>query len=278
MSIDYGYLIQNLGPVNNRFREYEGVHKIVALWEMGDILIQGTGDGSLDHVLWEINKRSFITRDVLRYASIVRHEWKSRQEVERLFSNVKKYSLFREALPFLKGNRQGIDEATYREVIARIGSGQVSEVKVYLQGLKERYIGRSNKKGVSLTKVAVTSDGIVRFMTELLKKVMSPAFSVNQIHVNAGDESLRLMSLTFYGLVADQPLPVLSEELEGHNWREFAVMLNSLTSASREEKSALRKLIGVQTLMEWTDLFNALRTDQDFTEWRVRSNYKMKVR
>lgn len=278
MTIDYGSLIQQLGPVNNRFREAEGVEKIVALWLMGDIIFKGTGSGSLDKVFWEINKRSFITRDVLRYASIVRNEWGTEADITEKFASVKKFSLFREALPFLKGDRQGIDEETFTKVMQVISTDNLSDAKEYLSKLKEQYIGRTSKKGVSKTKVASDSQIINNFVKDLIIRVLENESLTGILRNELGDELLQKVSQTFYGLATERSVPQINVPSDSKEWHNFVEALVNISNGNREEKSAYRKLTGALNLMEWADFFNALRLESDYNEWKQRSKIAIKVR
>lgn len=274
MNINYGKLIQNLGPVNNRFRDSEGYQKILALWEIGDILLSEIRMFPTDKVLWEINQRSFITRDVLRYGLIVRKEWKEKKEIEILFQNVKRFSLFREALPFLKGDRKGIDEKTFNKILKMIEKNQVSEVKIYIQNLKRKHIGRKNKKGVSKIKVTPNTKVVILFMDELLTKVNENTTFADEIRKHNRNNLFILISQAFYGLATDRGVPFINS-LNDKKWNEFIMVLNEVAGGSREEKSAFRKLIGPLRLMEWADFFNAMCSQDDFVEWQARSKFQL---
>src|SRR2546423_15688658 len=115
-NVDFGALIEQLGPLNNRWRRSPPSEKVLTLWAMGEVLLMAHPNPS-DSLLWEIQKRSYIPRVVLRYALIVRRSWPNRQDLEALVTDLRSYTVFREALPFLKGKREGIDDATYLRVL-----------------------------------------------------------------------------------------------------------------------------------------------------------------
>src|SRR5262249_54810360 len=105
-----------LGPLNNRWSAGEPSEKVLTLWKMGDTLLKSVPEPS-DSLLWEIQKRSYITRNLLRYALIIRRSWEYQNNLQRLGQGVRHYAVFREALPFLKSKREGIDEVTYNKVV-----------------------------------------------------------------------------------------------------------------------------------------------------------------
>jgi hypothetical protein len=130
-----GKPIDRLGPINNKCRQSDGVEKVESLWDLGDALLASVA-GADDALLREINDRSYITRDLLRYGLIIRRGWSQRADLRRQFPKLRHYVLFREALPFLKGDRCGIDDNTHREILRRLNEDSPSETKAFLKDLK----------------------------------------------------------------------------------------------------------------------------------------------
>ncbi|MCH7987835.1 MAG: hypothetical protein IID46_01655, partial [Planctomycetes bacterium] len=95
-----GELIDRLGPINNKCRSAEGIDKVELLWELGDALLDFAPQAD-DQLLREIHARSYITRDIMRYGLIIRRGWLKREDLRGRFPRLSRYSLFREALPFL---------------------------------------------------------------------------------------------------------------------------------------------------------------------------------
>ena len=107
---------------------------------MGDAVLTAFPDAD-DAVLWGVTRRSYMTRDFLRYALIIRRGWGERSALRRTFPRLAHYTLFREALPLLKGDRSGVDEEVYQDVVRRLNCGPLAETKVHLQALKAKAIG-----------------------------------------------------------------------------------------------------------------------------------------
>jgi hypothetical protein len=117
-----GNLIDKLGPINNACRNAVGIEKVELLWDLGHTLLRIAPDAD-DKLLWAINERSYITRNLLRYALIIRRSWPERIVLRQTFPRLSHYSLFREALPFLKGDRCGISDDEYRSIVGRLNDG-----------------------------------------------------------------------------------------------------------------------------------------------------------
>jgi hypothetical protein len=139
-------LVERLGPINTQCRAAEGVEKVELLWHLGDALLK-IAPGANDHLLRAIHEHSYITRDILRYGLIIRRGWNSRADLRKQFPTLSRYSLFREALPFLKGDRCGIDDKLFASMVEHLNNAGTTTAKEFLKKLKEERIGRQHKKG-----------------------------------------------------------------------------------------------------------------------------------
>ncbi|MCI0525272.1 MAG: hypothetical protein L0Y75_08435, partial [Acidobacteria bacterium] len=82
-SVNLGGLIEQLGPLNNHWRDCSQADKVLTLWDMGEVLLRSSPNPS-DALLWEIQGRSYLTRNLLRYALIVRRSWEDCNRLEEL--------------------------------------------------------------------------------------------------------------------------------------------------------------------------------------------------
>lgn len=263
---DIATLIERLGPLNNRWRDAEPRAKVSTIWEMGDVLLGATGKPS-DSLLWEIQRRSYITRNLLRYALIIRRSWEDRRELEKLVADLKNYTVFREALPFLKDEREGIDEAAYMRVVACLSDTNSREALEYLKRLKANQIGRRHKKGAS---VAAVRDVAVSFDTALARleaEVSSEAFTTS-----SPDDLLMNLSRIAIAIASNDALEKLSLNTIDADGSLHTIAENLIVAARGGQASAtaFRKVVGAERLMQAADLLNSMRSGVSLTEWRRR--------
>lgn len=272
-----GELIEAIGPLNNRFRQVEGFERIDTLWEVGDVL-QRADSGPLDDLLWQIQEKSFITRDVLRYASIIRRSWPDRAELRRLFGQVTSYSLFREALPLLKGDREGITEDTYRRVIAEISGSDTAGAKRYVQTIKHKHIGRQHRKGVSRAKVNDDVQAVLAYKVTLECGLATNPEDVAADLQNHYGANLGLMGKVLYALASEGTVPpeAVQTLLENTSHPLVSPMLAAATSG-RDERSAFVKAVSASLLMDLADLFVAAKSKDAFSQWKRRSHISLRV-
>ena len=273
-SPNLGSLIEQLGPLNNQWRDAEPPAKVLTLWIVGDVLLKAVPKPS-DSLLWEIQKRSYITRNLLRYALIIRRSWENRQALEKLVANLRNYTVFREALPFLKGDREGIDDATYQRVVACLSGTNSRQAIEYLKQLKANQIGRKHKKGVGVTAVR---DSAVNFNTALAQLETEVASGANI--TSASDELLMSLSRIAIAIASgDEPEKPPTNTISSHSsLHALAESLISAAHGGRSSVSAFRKVIGAERLMQAADLLNSMRTESSIAEWRRRHVANTSVR
>lgn len=261
-----GTLIEQLGPLNNQWRDAEPPAKVMTLWMMGDVLLKAVSKPS-DSLLWEIQKRSYITRNLLRYALIIRRSWEDRRELEKLVANLKNYTVFREALPFLKGDREGIDEATYRRIAASLSDANSRQVIEHLKRLKASQIGRRHKKGGSVTAVRDVAVSFNNALAQLEVEVSSGTSTAS-----IPDELLVSLSRIAVAIASGDAMekPPANTIDASTSLRLVAESLITATRGGRASAAAFRKVIGAERLMQAADLLNSMRSAVSLAEWRRR--------
>ncbi len=261
-----GALIERLGPFNNVWRDAAPPEKVLTLWRMGDVLTKEVAKPS-DALLWQIQDRSYITRNLLRYALIIRRAWLQRSELETLTQGLKNYTVFREALPFLKDRREGIDDATYREVVAFLSSERTQEALRYLKQLKARQIGRRHKKGTGITSVRDSAMSFVQALEQLEQAAR------NELRAGsvASEETLITLSRMAMNLATGDPAGKQSVEInDAGPLHAVAKSLHEAARGGRANGASFRKAVGAERLMQTADLLNSLRDEQSLIEWRRR--------
>lgn len=265
-----GSLIERLGPLNNIWRDGAPQEKVLMLWQMGNELLKGAAKPS-DALLWQIQDRSYITRNLLRYALIIRREWPQQEVLVKLTQGLKNYTVFREALPFLKDKREGIDEATYQRVIALLSTEKTHEALRFLKKLKAQQIGRHHKKGASVTSVRELAASFVQALAQLEHKagneLEAGRFASNEAMVTLSRMAMNLatgepLEQNFVEISVDEPLSAVAGALQevARGWRTTG--------------AAFRKAVGAERLMQAADLLNSLRDEQALIEWRRRHSVR----
>jgi hypothetical protein len=273
-----GPLIDRLGPINNACRGTDGIDKLELVWDLGDVLLRFDPDAN-DELLWAIADRSYMTRDLLRYALIIRRSWPERAELRRTFPRLAQYSLFREALPFLKSDRCGISEAIYEEIVTSLNGRNTQETKEFLLGLKAKNIGRKHKKGQAVAKMSEVAEAVRTAVRQLFDLASSDPTQVVAARNALGSDVLLLLSQWCMAIAEDRTAP--AAPLESSSWPEpFAYLGNTLllvSRATRDDRAGFRKALGGLLLMQAADLLNSLRSDGRLEQWKRRRRIDLVV-
>lgn len=273
-----GRLIDRLGPINNSCRAADGITKVELLWDLGDAVLAAYPDAD-DGVLWAVSSRSYITRDLLRYALIVRRGWTDRASLRATFPTLEHYTLFREALPFLKGDRCGIGDNDYRDIVGRLnGGGQPAVVKEYLLALKAGKVGRKHHKGQAKSRMTPAAEPVRAGVQAALAAATAGGGAVAEVRRLVGDGWL--LRLAQWCLAAADDTPFAPADDGGGlaaPYGPLAAALARVGNASREDRAGFRKAVGVTTLMDGADLFHALRTDAGLEQWRARRAVRLRL-
>jgi hypothetical protein len=272
--VDLGRLIERLGPLNNRWRDGGAAEKALTLWEMGEALLASTPEPS-DALLWEIQSRSYVTRNVLRYALIVRRGWPERSQLAPLTRGLRSFTVFREALPFLKGEREGIDEATHRRVASLLSDADTQAAVEYFKTLKARKIGRRHRKGAGVAAIHDQAVTFSRALAQLEAEAAANPASVGSVPAEATTALSQLAMAVATGETT-KTIPDAAS-VAGDKLAPLAEPLTAAVRGGRAASAALRKAVGAERLMQAADLFNSLRSQEALAEWRRRCGSRLAV-
>jgi hypothetical protein len=220
-----------------------------------------------DSLLWEIQRRSYITRVVLRYALIVRRSWPIRGDLEELVMGLRSYTVFREALPFLKGKREGIDAPTHARILTLLRSANTQNSIQQIKDLKSRTIGRRHKKGAS---VAAVRDPALKF-SQALDQLELEVIRGAKTDLRETPQTLSLLSSLAVAIATGEGTDNFQQlTLTGPVLTELAEPLVSVIRGGAAAISAFRRAAGSRRLMEAADLLNSGRTEQELNQWKKR--------
>jgi hypothetical protein len=269
-NVPLGELVDRLGPINNRYRKADGIEKVEALWDLGEALI-GIAPSANDQLLKRIHEHSYITRDILRYGLIVRRGWDSRDDLRKQFPTLSRYSLFRAALPFLKGDRYGVNQELHAQLIKELNSGDTKKAKAFLTHLKEEKIGRTHKKGQAAGRMSGATATLQRAMRELFSLVENKPDDLITLAQKVDDQNIVRLSQACVAIAQGGQTPnvdLLSDGPEPIN--SIGSALKIVMSSSRDDQNGFRKAVGALVLMQLGDLLNAIRSEGRFQQWRER--------
>lgn len=276
-NIDIGKLIEIIGPLNNQIRELDGYQKLSLLWDVGDILVK-EGIVKIHPVAWAIQKRSYITRDLLSYCYRIRKKWPVKKEMENLFKNIKSYTVFREALPLIENEKFRLKNAKVNEVIKWLSEGRTKEIKDRIIAMKRRLIARPNDRRQRLQEYSKEAR-IFKDLYEYLVKIIASEDSdkLEEIKRSVGEDNLLKISQIC--------MAIMNEDYKGprtiefsvlpNNFRELAVEILPISLGSREVKARFRRIMDNEKIIEMADILSSIKSGESISAIKKRLRFKI---
>jgi len=282
-------LIEKITPLNNEYRDSinlkrSGTEVLELMWRVGEILELFLKKEKIKpHSLyWRIYgkapgiKKSYITRDFLSYCLRIKKFFRNFNDIRDTFSNLKRYSLFREAFPLLENPKYKLKGDEYNRLIRILNSNEdPSKIKSYLVNLKNKKIGIKNPRTQRLAEFKKEVDNFVNifnYVYELIKK--NNANDIGNFRNKFSNKlilelSQLIASFTQEGLFRPE---IKQYNHLPRNWINFIDNLKRLSKSNIETRNRFRRLVPPRKLMDLADMLNATISDQGIKNYRIKKN------
>lgn len=278
--VDIGKLIEEIGPLNNQIRDSDGYQKISLMWDVGDILFK-SGVKKIHPIAWEIQKKSYITRDLLSYCYRIRKKWPKKSELKNLLFGIKSYSVFREALPLIENEKYILKEEDVKEIIRALKEDDPVEVKKKLGILKRKYINIRNDRRQRLNELqeqANAFNNFHRYLIDLLLRENTK--KLEEIKENLGNDVLLQLSQMCMALANDYYKGPICIDIEESNsvFFTFKEKLLPISLSKKDIKARFRRLISMEALIETSDILNSIKNGEALSNIKKRLKLETETR
>jgi len=282
-------LIEEITPLNNEYRdsvhlENSGTKVLELMWKVGKILELFLKKEKIKaHTLyWQIYgkapglKTSYITRDFLSYCLRIKRFFYNSDDIRRMFPNLKKYSLFREAFPLLENPKYKLRGVEYVRLVRILNSNNNPlKIKSYIMDLKDKKIGIKNPRTQRLVELECEVDNFISVFNQVYELIKRD--DIKEIK-NFRDKFSNKLILMLSQLVAAFTQEGLSfPEIDRYdylprNWINFIDDLKRLSKSNIETRNRFRRLVPPRKLMDLADMLNAITTSQGIKDFRLKRN------
>lgn len=246
-------LIDEIAPINNRIRESKGAEKISLLWDMGNVFFAHQIK-NIHPIAWEIQRQSYITRDLISYAFRIRHKWSNKENLKTLFRQNTNYTLFREAFPLIENRKYLLKKEEMADLLALINSNNPVEAKKAILKIKSKIIGVKNDRSKRLIELKEQVSHFEKFYTYMIKELSNVNPTISYLE----KDILLKISQSLFSLVnaefkapKDYLVDIKYEELI------FISDLLILANAKKDLKSRFIRLVDSQKIIILSDIFNS---------------------
>lgn len=274
-------LIEEITPLNNRYREgikanLPGKEILKIMWDVGEILFLHNIE-NIHPVAWKIYgkekgiRRSYITRDFLSYCFRIRKFFNTKAEIDKEFSSLQRYSLFREAFPLLENPKYSLDTDERKALLDLLNSSQPFQtIKKKIIKIKREKLRIYNDRRQRLGEMAPVRDNFIRIYKELFDLLQANNLNkVKIIREKIGQKMLAnlsqlCLSFTQEGLSFPKIDQDQIDGLEGE-WKLFCDTLIRLSNSDIETRNRFRRVIPISKIMEAAEILNGVRTDEGYS-------------
>jgi len=256
--------ITEIGPLNNKYRDYIASNTpaylvLELMWEIGCILENYINLTQLKpHALfWEIygkadgTKKSYITRDLMSYCYRIKKLFKDKSEIKEKFYYLKRYSLFREAMPFIENGKYKLDIEEKNNLIKIMNSNNsIIEIKKYILNIKNIRINKKNprnQKDYQVVEFKKIFYSFKHYTEELLKNEDNKSMDIIN---NIGKNNITATSQLVSSLVREKLfIPILEvNNIKDTQFQRIVSEIYSLHKKQVEDRNRVRKLIPIKDI------------------------------
>lgn len=270
-----GELIQEIAPLNNAYRSAvrsgstDGARVLEIMWDVGEVLLRA-GVERVEPVAWEMygrtreTRRSFITRSFTVYCYRVRRYFPGRDDIRRQFPGLRRYSLFRDALPLLDNRRYAVGGEEKKALLALLNSDDPRNIRAEVARIKRERIGLSGARSGRRAGLEGAAGAIMSRHQELLEIIAArDARKLKAVRRRLGDENLLVLSRYCLSLFSEEfPVP---EDTGGDPafkgaWGDFYDALSATVAGGPAMRNRMRRVVRPVVFMELAEMLSAART------------------
>jgi len=278
--INIGKLIEEIGPINNQIRSSEGYKRLSLMWDVGDILFKYDVK-KIHPVAWEIYEKSYITRDLISYCYRIRKKWSDKNELQKLFKNLKSYSVFREALPFIENEKFILKDEQINLIIKWLNENDPKITKRKLVQLKKEYINIKNDRSKRLNEVieeAKIFHELYSYILDLFSN--DQELELQKIKNQLSEEGLLKLSqmcISISNTSYKGPSTIITDDWP-LKFKEFVTMILPISQSKQEIKARFKRVISEEEVIQLADIFNSLRSGEPVQKIKTRLKIGLKLK
>lgn len=269
-------IIEDITPLNNFCRsagtDIPAYLILEAMWDIGQILLD-SGVTKVHPVAWEIQERSYITRDFVTYCYRVRKYFNNKKHIRERFSKIQSHMIFREALPMLENKKykiSGKDEKALIKLMSRQDI-PVGEIRSMIAELKKKRIPRKNPRTQRLWEALPAQESFHERIEDLRKLFQEgSADDIKDFASMFSRQTLLTWNKLCLALSSDTfapPSDVLMQEGLNENWATLIKRLQEVAAGGSQKINRLRRLIDPKVFVEMGSYVNLLRNDRSIEKY-----------
>ena len=283
---DLSDLINSMAPLYNNYKEnshnLKGTQALELMWEVGELLNNYIKKNKIKpHTLFRniygksessenITQKSYITREFQNRCYRIRKIFDTKDEIKKQLPNLKKFTSFREAMPFFD-NQKYIFKGKEKEELLELLNSDLKSKEIISRLPKER-IGIKNPRTQRLHELEKEKKVFIEFYNFIYNMIKLNNYDIIKKRIDALDmEFIKILSrntsalaqdgLKFFELRFEESFPAL--------WKDYAEMVNNLIEQKDPKKlRRFRRLIPPKRIVRLAEMIHALLSKENYDSFK----------
>lgn len=292
--INLNLLINEITKANNIYRDTEEspINKILALWDLGNILFKHKVDKPHSYG-WKIQDQTIgiIKRMTIARAYRIRQIWAERSFIKNTFKGIKGVSIFIGSLPILDTNGQmykSLSKKVIGELIKNMNILAPTHFNKYIKNFKAKYgqgrIGEKNDRERYLKDYVNMQNCFLNFYKQLQKLILENKFDgIDELKTKISLEERKAFSNFCLALTSKKNIIFyktfpISSKVKMFNFQIIFNFFKELLEDSNDTRRArLRRVVPPELLIEMSDMLNSIVSEEKIKSYQKRTGQTLKI-
>lgn len=284
-------LVQQITPLYNKYRENKniisGTEALEIMWDIGDILMQyikahniaphklfwsvyGNAEGTQN-----VAKKSYITREFQNRCHRIRKIFSSKEQIKQELPNLKRFTTFREAMPFLDNEKYKFEGKERKDLLALLNSNlQPQKIQQKIKSFQIERIGISNPRTQRLHEVENEKQTFIDFYNFIYKLTKSENYDMCLRKLgNVNSDYIKVLSKNVSAL-SQEGLKFIYLDIPSElksPLKEFSQIVKLLIyQKDAKMRRRFRRLIPAERIVRLSDMLYSISSEENFISSKKR--------
>jgi len=281
-------IIKKITPLYNQYKQssktISGTAALYIMWDIGDILKRSIDSSDIPpHNLYRkiygksegntnIVQNSYVTREFLGRSYRIRNIFSNRGSIEEKLPNLKKFILFREAMPFFDNKKYVFKDEDMVSLLKLLNGNESSSVILSkIKILQSKKIGITNPRDQKFAEMESKKQTFVSFYNYLFNIIDKNDYgsAIENFSELSSKTLVDLSSITSALTQEGLLFQDVPEEKFDESWIPYVELLSHFSSQKDpKERRRFRRLVSPVRIMKLAEMLQAISSENSFKNFK----------